>query len=317
MKDIVFFDDNFLDLLNEYMKCSLFGIFTNKKRIDKQNKVEYKLFETLEKKIARDYSIQEILKSKEIDEKYKNIIDNISYNKYIEMLGETYVNKEINYMQDENQEQLEDSEILFENYMDIPGDEKDYVDGYEEFLENKDIEYDNVDLKYIAEFKRKDNIAELVSYEEYCIKTSKGKNYYDKYNYYVIIVNIKNSNRLHICTNIKSLKNDFENRFYDYKETIESNTYEISPKFEKLSEQDKKFLIEIYEEYGLEFSVVLKENRLYIQVKVLVSKSLNKNIPNYFSIERLDKEYQKLEKCIKELFEYFLNKFELSEGENK
>lgn len=273
------------------MFFAIFGIILIYNTISYKNKIQnYKndmqksKFEEIEKEIAKHYTILNF-PDKEF-EIFAKEAEAVAYDKYYleeGTLGEPGNFDVVGEILEENKEELEEdepniTEEEFDQAYEIPGKEEDYVEGYEEFNKPKDLKLPKIKLKYVTEFARKGNTIYLMSFEETRIL----KNYEEKFTNYVLVSDIDSKVRLHIQSDpFEEVLEDFDDIYYDYEKIIKAETYEAGNTFLKLNDEDKKFLVNLYNETKLENSIVIKDGKLYIRVVILQKEDSYKNIAKF------------------------------------
>lgn len=273
--------------------------FSKSKIEDCKREIKKNEFELIEKEIGKYYKILDF--SDDEFEVFKEEAEKISFDKYYieeEEFGEIYSAKYIGRILEENKENPEDTiPNLTEEEIDladeIPGNEEDYVEGYEEF-EHQDLKFPQIDLKYVTEFERRDNKIYMMSFEENRETEKSNMNYeISVFTNYVFVFNAKEPVRLHINTEkeIESTEN-FEDIYLNNEEIIKNETYEAGNKFFKLNDDDKQFLVDLYNETKLENSIVMKDGKIYIRVAI---KEENAK----------EDDYLKISKFFMEIFERF------------
>lgn len=271
-------------LLIVYMILNKSKIKAYKKEIQKNK------FELIEKEIGKYYKILDF--SDEEFEIFKEEAEKISFDKYYiedEEFGEIYSAKYIGKILEENKENPEDTlPNLTEEEMDladeIPGNEEDYVEGYEEF-EHQDLKLPEIDLKYVTEFKRKDNKIYMMSFEENREIQKNSTNYViSAFTNYVFVFDAKEPVRLHINTR-KQIKDaeKFEDIYLNNEEIIKNETYETGNNFLELDDDNKQFLVDLYNKSKLENSIVIKDGKIYIRIAIKDDES---KYDDYLNISR-------------------------------
>lgn len=138
-----------------------------------------------------------------------------------------------------------------------------------EIIEKRYIDNKRLNIKDISAFRRKGHNIFLMTFEEEEEDFSDmDKNAKITIVNYVFIVNMNKNLRMHINVDESRMSDtNFDEMYYDNEELIKEN--ETVNYYYKVTQKEKEILVDLYNKFKLNNSIVMKNEKLYIRIETL------------------------------------------------
>lgn len=146
--------------------------------------------------------------------------------------------------------------------------EDDCYESYE-IIERRYIGNKRLNIKDVSAFRRKDHNIVLMTFEEEEKDfADMDKNAKITIVNYVFIANMNKNLRMHINVDESRMSDtNFDEMYYDNEELIKEN--ETGNYYYKVTSKEKEILVDLYNKFKLNNSIVMKDEKLYIRIETL------------------------------------------------